>query len=369
MALRPQDRERGLAAFNEARSVRRRAIVLGRVRVREVATRFWILTFIGIAIFGVAYYRYAEVELAARRHEVKARQRAVAVAMGNQPLELRDKLERWVKELAERPPEGRLARDVSVDALSRGPSIYLRLLLSNASDADAMRRAAQRSLRDGFTSCLFIARETDPTQGTPCKTTSQCGPGELCNDWSVCAAPSHPYNMKLLYDATRLLLPEWDAALAAAENDMQVRAIELDLEDAAKHEVPAAVTMAASSRYFTAVLDEPPDAGETENAAAADGEESAEQRVQASDHFVRVGIWDIQEGRELAALRIEAAGRYVSVGQRRPKDAAVERAQRRQANNCAAATQVRRALATGRVDPAEHEAAEAGIPESLVAGE
>lgn len=365
MALRPQDREPGLAAFNEARHVRRRAIVFGRVRVREVATRFWILTFVGMAIFGVAYYRYAEVELAGLRHDVMARQRAVAVAMGHQPLELRDRLEGWVRELAERAPSGHVVPGVSLDAFSRGPVVYFRLRLSDAQGVESMRRAARRSLRDGFTSCLFVGRQTAPAQGTPCKTTSQCGPGELCNDWSVCAAPSHPYNMKLLYDATRLLGPEWESALAAAENDMQVRAIELDLEDAAKHEVPAAVTMVQAARYFTAVLDEPP---EVENAAPAPAGESAELRVQADDHFVRVGIWDIQTGEQLAALRVEAAGRYVSLGQRRSKDIAVERAERRQANNCAAATQVRQALATGRAQP-QREAGGEGLPEGLIAGE
>src|SRR5262245_7453434 len=100
MVLRPQDRERGLSAFNQAREVRRRAIVLGRVRVREVATRFWILKFVGLAIFGVVYYRYAEVQLAAQRHEVKARQRAVVAAIGGGALELRTKIEGWVRELA-----------------------------------------------------------------------------------------------------------------------------------------------------------------------------------------------------------------------------------------------------------------------------
>lgn len=350
MALRPQDRERGLAAFNEARHVRRRAIVYGRVRVREVATRFWLLTFVGLGIFAVVYYRYAQIELAAQRHEVLLKQRAVAAALGQEGLQMRDKLESWVRELAEGESVQRIVPTASLDAIARGPVIYVRMLLSEARDSKALHRSVNQSLRDGFTSCLFMGRGGDPTQGTQCKTTSQCGPGELCNDWNVCASPSHPYNLKLLYDATRLLLPEWKANLEGADTDMKVRAVELDLEDAAKHEVPAAITMLRAAKYFTVVLDEPPSEAAMALDSAAELRETPQQQVQASDHYVRVGIWDITQGEQLAELRLQAAGRYVPVGQHRPRDPRVERAQRRQANNCAVATQVRRTLETGRVD-------------------
>lgn len=364
MVLRPQNRERGLTAFNEARQVRRRAIVFGRVRVREVATRFWILTFIGLAVFGVVYYRYSEVKLSGRRHEVRAQQRAVVAVVGAEALGLRDKLEGWVKSLAESAPADRVVSGLSIDAISRSPGIYLRLMLADAHDVVTMRRKAQRSLRDGFTSCLFVGRQTDPKQGTACETTSRCGPGELCNEWNVCAAPTQPYNLRLLYDAAHVLTPEWDAALDAAENDMQVRAIELDLEDTAKHEVPAALNMVKTSKYFTVVLDEPL----AEEAKEPVADETPEQRLQAEDHFVRVGIWDIQAGDQLLSLRLEAAGRYVAVGQRRAKSLDIERAQRRQANNCALGTQVKATLSSGRIGASDDSAIDEPARD-LMAGE
>jgi hypothetical protein len=365
MVLRPQDRERGLSAFNEARQVRRRAIVFGRVRIREVATRFWILTFVGLAVFAVVYYRYSEAQLAAQRHDVKSRQRAVAAAIGSGALELRDKLEGWVQELAGESIVPRVAAGVSLDAVSREPGIYFRLLLADARDPIAIRIAATRSRRDGFTSCLFVGRSGDPKQGTTCKETSQCGPGELCNDFRVCAPPSPPYNARLLYEATRLLVPEWDAALEAAPNDMQVRAIELDLEDTAKHEVPAAVTLVRTSKYFTLLLDEPA----SEEDAPQELDETAAERVQAVDHFVRVGLWDIERGERLLSLRLEAAGRYVAVGQNRKETIDVERAQRRQANNCALATRVRAVLASGSVAPPAEDFGNSEAPDDLVADE
>jgi hypothetical protein len=272
-----------------------------------------------------------------------AQQRAVAVATGADGFALRDKLEGWVLSLAGEQPANYVAPAASIDSISRGPGIYLRLPKAEASSVESIRRAAPRSLHDGFTSCLFVGRAGDPKQGTPCKASSQCGPGELCDSWSVCAVPNQPFNLKLLYSALRVVGPDWASGLEAAQNDLQVRAIELDLQDAAKHEVPAAVEMVRRSKYFTAVLDELPEAMEPAPADDVDVEESPDERLQASDHFVRVGVWDIERGEPVLALRIEAAGRFVAVGQH-VAGRQVLRAQQRQANNCAVATEVREAL-------------------------
>jgi hypothetical protein len=342
MALRPADRDRGLAAFNEARATRRRAIVFGRVRVREVATRFWIFTFIGIGIFSVIYYHYTEIQLAAQKDRVMAQQRAIMVGMGQGGFVLRDKLEGWVKVLAESAAPDWVAPEAALDSIANGPGMYLRLPLSEAKDVEAIRRAAERSLQDGFTSCLFIGKGGDPKEGVACTVTSQCGPGELCNGWSVCAPPSQPYNARILYRALRVLEPAWVGTLEAARNDLDVRAIELDLEDAGKHEVVAAAELVRRSKYFTAVLDEP---SESPPPAPAPGlEESPEESLQATEHFLRVGIWDIERGEALVSARVEAAGRFLAVGSRNAAPLKVQRAQQRQANNCAAATEVRELL-------------------------
>lgn len=351
MALRPQDRGRGLTALNEARQTRRRAIVLGRVRVREIATRFWLFTFAGLVLFSIAYYRYAEGELAQRRGEVLSRQRAVAAAVGTAPFALKEKLEAWVLALASGEVAPHVNPAVSLAAIAEGPGIYVRLRQSDAVDAAGVRAAAARSLHDGFTSCLFIGRSGDPKQGVECKATSQCGPGELCNDWGVCAPPSQPYNLRLLYQGLEVVEPEWVSKLEATTDDLQVLALDLDLEDAAKHEIPAAAELVRRSKYFTVVLDELPAGGLPEGTGdTADVNETVEERLQAMDHFVRVGIWDIESSQQLLALRVEAAARYVAVGRGVAKDPRVARAQQRQANNCAVGTEVREVLGARRLD-------------------
>jgi hypothetical protein len=363
MGLRPQDRERGLATLNEARQTRRRAIVFGRVRVREVATGFWLMTFAGLVIFSFAYYRYTLVQLDARRSEVLARQRAIASAVGADGLALRDKLEGWVMQLAANELPVQVAPGASLDDIARGPAIYLRLPLAEAVSPERIRKAAARSLRDGFTSCLFVGQSSPPAAGAACVQTSQCGPGEVCSDWKLCAPPAHPYTASLLYEGVRVLQPEWRAGLEAANDDLEVRAIELDLEDVGKHEAVATVELTRRSKYFALVLDEPADAaaGAAEPAVPS---ESPEERLQTLDHRVRVGLWDIQRGAPLAILHLEAAGRFVRLGSRASPDDETQRAQQRQANNCAIAADVRAALAAGRPDPRPEPVLEppAGLP-------
>ena len=358
----PRPMGRGLPAFDESRLARKRSIVLGRARVREVATRFWLATFAGLAVFAVVYYRHSQKELAEQRNQLAARQRAVVLAAGPGGLELRDKLEAWVLQLAQAEVETRISPQASLDELSRGPGIYLRAARQHASDVESLRRAAARSLHDGFTSCLFIGRAPQQSPGVPCKAKEQCGPGELCDDWGVCSVPGQPYNLRLLYDALAVQGPQWQERLAATSDELQVRAMELELEGLAKHEVPAAAELIRRSRFFTAVLDEEPgNAGALGPDAGVD--ETPEQRLQATDHFVRVGIWDIARSELLVQMRLEVAGRLVSMGQD-VGDLAAARARQRQANNCSAAVEVREALLSrmGQAVSASDAAAPAASP-------
>lgn len=311
------------------------------MRLREAAPQFWLWTFVGFAVFGIVYWRFAEAELRNQKNAVMARQRAVAESIGKEGLALREKLEAWVGELARTDAEV-IAPDIDLDAVARGPGIYLRLRREDAKSPQALRSAAQRSLRDGFTSCMFVGRRGDPTQGTPCRTASHCEPGFLCNEWSVCAPPGQPFNLRLLYAALRVLTPEWTRELEEAGNDLAVRALEGDLEKVTKHDVPLAAEIVRRARYFTVVLDEEPEGGVP---GLPEGEEkldeTLEQRLQHEPHFARVGIWDVQSERLLASVRAEAAGRFVWAGRQPIEEHKIRRAQQRQANNCALAVEVR----------------------------
>jgi hypothetical protein len=274
-----------------------------------------------------------------------ATQRAILQTLGPKIIPFRDRVETWVTELAGDPLPNVVAPGVSIDTIAAGPGVYLRARLSQARSVASLRAAATRSLRDGFTSCMFVRKEE--TQGPPCKSPSDCSGGLLCNDWSICARPSQPYNMRLLYRSLRVLSPEWADELHRASTDLAVRAFELDLDAVKRNDVPVSVEILSRARYFTAVLDEEPQGGLPPALARSKEEraETDEERIQRAPHAARVGIWDVRSGHLLVRVRTEAAAEFVPVGVGATTDPETLAAEKRQVNSCAIALDVKEAIA------------------------
>jgi hypothetical protein len=215
--------------------------------------------------------------------------------------------------------------------------------MSSAKTSKDIRKAARSSLHDGFTSCLFRKTKTgDPTKGAPCKVTSDCTPGLLCNEWSVCAEPPIPYNMRLAYRTLRVLSPEWTDELHQTTSDVAINAYERDLDSVARYDVRVAADLLARSKFFTLVLDEDPDGGLPKE--IPDAGETPEERVQRAGHPARVGIWDLGSGRRVLRLRAQASGELVPMGPGRVRDPVTLAAAERQANACQLALEVRNKL-------------------------
>jgi hypothetical protein len=353
-----EDRERGLPALQRSREQRRRALVLGKVRLRESAPQFWLWTAVFLLGFSVVYWHWSERELDRQKSAVMAKQRAVAVELEPRLLPLRDRVEAWVLDLAAAPGERFTSPELSLEDLSKSKGLYLRLLLQDAQSAEAIRKAAPRSLHDGFTSCLFERKERmDPSVGKRCFNPAQCADGELCNDWGICSPPTQPFNLRLMYGAMRLLSPTWTDELHATTTDYQVRVFERDLEKVVKTDVRIALELATTAKYFTLVLDEPPADAPTKgkakpksgskseskgSGAGGDaGAERAELRVQGRDHTVRVGVWDLASGRPLLRDRLLAGAEFVPMGRSKVASEKSLAAQQRQVNNCGIAADLR----------------------------
>lgn len=332
-------RERGLPSLNQARAERRRAIVYGRVALRAMPPHFWLWVVVGFTAFGVIYWRLAEGRLESRKSAVMAKQRAIAMALGPKMQPFREQVEGWVRELAADGPSDFVAAGPALATLREAPGVYLRLRRENAGSAKQIRKAAQGSLLDGFTSCLFVSGSALRTEGVSCRTTSMCQPGELCNEWNVCAPPPRPYNMRLAYRALRVLSSEWTDELHLANSELAVDAYGRDLDSVGKYDVPVAVEITSKARFVTLVIDEDPVGGLLP--AEKGSSESAEERLQRVPHFARVGVWEVATRTPLLRLRAEASGELVAMGGRGVVDPAVLAARSRQANSCALALAVR----------------------------
>jgi hypothetical protein len=252
-------KNRGLPSINEARIERKRALVTGKAKVYGGTPQFWLWTALGVATFTIIYWKFAQGELESQKSALMSKQRAVAATLGPKITPFRDKIEEWVIELGAARQADFVADAIDVEKLRKGPGVYLRLGIASAKDAASIRDAAMTSLRDGFTSCLFVREET--RTGEACSKPADCAMGFLCNEWGACARPSQPHNMRLAYRAMRVLTPEWTDELHQAVSDLAVRAFELDLAAVTKNDVPIAADVLTRARYFTVVLDEMPASG------------------------------------------------------------------------------------------------------------
>jgi hypothetical protein len=354
-----EEHQPGLPSLNQARAERRRATPFGKARLVGVTPQFWIWVAVVLGAFGVVYWRITEGRLESQRSAVMAKQRAIAKTLGPKILPFRDRIEGWVQKLAGPWKGDYVAPSVDLSNITHSPGVYLRLDIENARSAKSIRKASSSSLHDGFTSCFFVrSKAVDPQKGPPCKALSDCAPGLLCNEWDVCTRPAEPYNMRLAYRALRVLSTEWSDELHQASSDLGITAYDRDLDRVTHNDVPIAIEILTRARYFTAVLDETPAHG-LPKALGDAGAETDEQRVQRTDHFARIGVWDLQSGKQLAGLRARAQGRIIPVGDRVVRDKETAAAAQRQANSCMLALQLRAAIQAEVVKAAP---ADAGAP-------
>lgn len=337
------------------------------MRLRGGAPQFWLWTVVIFVAFGVVYWNVAQRQLQTARSEVMARQRAIKQELEPRLLPLRDKLEAWVVELASDWPGDVVEPGLSLERLSRSNGIYLRLLASNAHSAEDIRKGMEVSLHDGFTSCLFQREERyKAEEGKKCHSIAQCESGQICNDWNLCAPPSQPYNLRMMYRGLRVLSQAWSDELHQAGDDYQVRVFSRDLDKAFKDDVPIAIDMITGAKYFTAVLDEEPKSSASKapvRAAGDAGLEREELRVQLLEHPVRVGIWELATGKSVLRMRVQTGSEIMPIGRSHVADSRVMAAQQRQANNCGIALDVK-----ARIEEAKANSAPATTPDAVTGG-
>ena len=236
-----------------------------------------------------------------------------------------------------------LPEDSGPELVASTRAIYLRLRLDDAKEEKSIRKAAVRSLHDGFVSCLMGRKHAaDVRRGKACRSTADCDAGSICTEYDRCAPPPEPYNMRLAYRALRVLSNAWTDELHEADSELSVTAYSRDLEAVTRQDVPVAAQLIARAKTFVLVLDEDPKGGLPAEADAAP--ETEAERVQRSDHFARIGIWDIGSKKLLLRLRRRASARVLPVGEGVSHRLQTVYAGQRQANSCALALNVRHAL-------------------------
>ena len=331
-----QSRIRGLVAIEESRQGRKQG------RLPAIPPRFILWTLTVIVAWSIYYWRKTQGEIESQKASLFARQRGIVTELGGKFDPLRQRIEEWTMKEA-----GEYAGEVAATELGKWdfatqPGIYLRLRLSDATTVPSMRKAAQSSLRDAFTACLFREPNADPASGPPCKASHDCAPGTFCNELDHCMPPAQPYNMRAAYHGTRVLGEDWTVRLRTAGDDMTMRLLEREFDSAVKDDIPLVIDLLTRAQFFLLVLDEEP------RDAPAGGKPTLEV-VQALPHAARVTLFGLRPGMDRVLLRVrrDIDGRFIPAGESAPTDPDIVAAQQRQVNSCQLALYVREVL--GRI--------------------
>jgi len=342
--MKQKFRNRGLPSLKESAVDRRRQLVTGRARVGggiPPKVFLWGLAF--LLVSGFIYFRRAQAELEEQRNAIFNKQRATAQLLSPKLIPLRDTVEKYVVELS-KPGKESIASGTDFQKVLSSPTVYLRVRLDEARDRTTLRKAAAESLRDGFTSCLLRDESaSSPTAGRSCRESTECAPGELCNEYKKCSQPSSPFNMRLLYRGLLILSDEWTREVKEAGTDTKLLAYDRSLDAVTRVDIPIAIEVHQRARYALVVIDEDPKEGLPK--PLSEEYESAAERVQRVTHAARVGLWDIQEDALLARLDGVADGELRAAGTRAPElTQKTQAARARLAKSCGLALQIKSRL-------------------------
>ncbi|WP_240806717.1 hypothetical protein [Polyangium spumosum] len=290
-----------------------------------------------MAVTVIIQWKWSQGRVESDRSGVLAKQRAVIVELGPRWFPLRDRIETWTVELAKDPFTDVVETEILKSWSFRDkPGIYLRLDAEQATSAEVLRKAANDSLRDGFTACLFTVENKNQLSGKECKLTRDCAVGEICNELDRCAPPAQPYNLRVAYRSMRILSEDWVREVQEASGELRLRALTSFFEDTVRDDIPVAVDLLTRAQYFVVVLDEAPP-----NLEIPAGMSKSEA-LRGVPHASRVGIWRLSDNKLVLRIRrtpdveLKMAGAQL--------DERVVNAQKRQALSCALANAVRDAM-------------------------
>lgn len=314
--VRDKPRDIGLHAIREVRGQRARS------KIGQITAKTWFVVLGSFAAGLFAAWLYRERSLESDKQALLAKQRAAVATVGVEWFPLRDAMEKIALDAAGPYKGDFVAPEAAASAFRTRRGIYLRARLDDAKDAASLRRAAIDSTRDSFAGCLL--RKSDASAAAIAR-----GEPEAGASWH-----DQPWNLRLAYDATRILGDDWANEVKGAIDEMHLRVFVQQHEKAEREQIPLAIDIVKQAEFFLLVLDE--DVPEAQ-ALVADGGPVTQEALQQVRHPARVHVLDLATGKEIVRLRREAEADFVFAGERAVRAPHVRAAMKRQVNNCALA--------------------------------
>jgi hypothetical protein len=313
------ERKPGLPSVHKAREDRNRG------KYSRATSGFWLWAAGGLILALVVYRLVSGKQLGDAKEQLLAKQRAVQSSIGKDWFPLRDEIEGYVVDAANRSEPDAVDHDASQWSFRTSPGIYLRLRVAEARDVASVRRTTTASQKDGFVGCLL--REPNPAAAK----------GEA----DASAFAEQPWNWQKAYGATRILSDEWVTEVKDSPEPLRLRIFEEQYEKAVASEIPLAIDIVRKAQFFLLVLDEDSD----EARLAAEGGAVTEAVLQRTPHYARVHLYNLKSKKEVLRIRRSAEASFFFAGEHQVTDPETLDAMKRQVNNCALAKEVDKVLA------------------------
>ncbi len=319
----PQKEKRtiGLPAVTELREKRKKG------SFSRMTGSVWLIVGGGLVASLLIYRWVAGGELERKRDALLAKQRATEVTLGAQWTPLRDRMEGWVTSEAGAYAGDTITPDAKTWDFRNQPGIYLRLRVSDAGNAEGIRKNAETSLRDGFTGC-FLRGST---------------PALARGEADASPFSEQPWNLRQAYTSTRVLTPAWVSEVKESGDLLRLRVFEQQYEKAESEEIPRAISIVQKAQFFLLVLDEAADGPVETQVDGGAAALSTAEAVQLAPHWARVAVLDLRDpnkNQPVFRLRKYASGSFYFAGERQVQDPETLDAMKRQVNNCALANAV-----------------------------
>jgi len=312
---RNENREIGLKSIQDARAARARS------KVGRISGPTWTVGLGVLLLAMLVGWIVSARSLAHAKENLLAEQRAAVKTVGAEWYPLRDKIEKLTLEAAGPYKGDFVDPSVATWDFRSLPGIYLRLRIEDAKDVETLRKSAQDSVKDAFTSCLL--RETSAAHKD--------------DNLDENATPDQPWNLRQAYAATRVLSDDWAREVRDASDKIRLRVFEQQYDQAKRVGIPTAIDILTRAQFYLLVLDE--DAPEAKK-SATDGGPITSDDLQQVPHPARVSVMNLKTGAELVRLRRTGEADFRFVGGTAVSDPEMQAAMRRQVNNCALANEV-----------------------------
>ncbi len=303
--MHPQDKVRGLHSIHEQR----------RFPKRGPTGTFWLVLLGSFVLLVFLHSFWQKRELQKEKEplidEVYQLQREWKTPWEK----IKNNVEGWVVDLSKLQSSSPNKKEQNLGQFDESTVIYFHLNEVAATNSESIRKIANESLHDGFSTCFFKPVIREESSSKTCKDHSDCDPSLICSEGGFCSSPKQPMLWRLTYPGFEIIEPEWIEKIENADR-MTLKVLRDNQKNHIQNDLPIAEKVISRAKFVMIVL---------------------YQKMP----FAKIGIWRLSDNMQMIYASFEP--QIEIMGDKDiPKE--VLDAENRQGNRCSVALQLKKWL-------------------------